>query len=210
MPFSDGAPPGIATTRSRKAAAPDFRRWRGMPNFRACKHMACPLGGFGMILRHHGNSGETFMVIGFSILVPLERPAGAICDEFLDPSTWNSFRGNLVVPGITRATRQEPLDGAGIGMVFDVWNTDGTTHREEVIDYEHGRCIAMRMTAFPAPLRFLVREIGEEWQFSAAAVTRSFRLTPSGPLAILPLLLIRPFLRSAVLAHTRRLAGRKR
>ena len=80
--------------------------------------------------------------------------AEAIVERIFDVSRWTDFTGYGPIPGI-RSVAVEPGPDGRTATRFFVTNTDGSQHRETVIDYQPGRRLVLRMDGFSAPLRHL-------------------------------------------------------
>jgi hypothetical protein len=107
----------------------------------------------------------------------------AFFEKILDVASWTSFRGWGPIPGI-RAARFRTRTPGAVGSVIEVENLDGSTHAEEIVDWQPARRIVMRMSGFSPPLSALASHFVETWSLEPTArgtrVTRAFDLHPNG------------------------------
>jgi hypothetical protein len=146
----------------------------------------------------------TPITLSCEAIVPLtpEEIAGRI----LDPTTWSEFHGYGAIPGITAAVLEVHTPNI-VGSRFRVTNTDGSTHLEEIVEWQPGRLIRLHMKEFLPPLSRLATEFEETWEFDrthkGTHVTRSFRLHAKSFLTRPLLRVIAFFLRRAIAKHLR-------
>ena len=88
----------------------------------------------------------TFTCAGASALAPQD-----IAGQILDLSRWPEFAGYGPLPGIRVAEFEARTDEV-VGTRIRVTNTDGSTHVEEVVEWDPGRRVRLRMGEFSAPL----------------------------------------------------------
>jgi hypothetical protein len=134
-----------------------------------------------------------------------------IARRILDLANWADFTGYGFLPGI-RVAEFELRTPDVVGSRIRVTNTDGSTHVEEIVDWQPDRRLQLRMQDFSAPLSRLATRFDETWEFqnreATTEVTRSFELQPRSTLARPFLWLIALFLKRAVARHLRDLARR--
>jgi hypothetical protein len=146
--------------------------------------------------------------ITFSCEETLGMPPERIAEQILDLTRWPDFRGYGVLPGI-KAAEFEARTPEVVGTRIRVTNTDGSSHVEEVVEWQPDRRLRLRMGEFSPPLSRLATEFVETWEFGLAdggtRVVRSFDLhARSGPTR--PLLgLISILLRRAIARHLRQM-----
>jgi hypothetical protein len=106
-----------------------------------------------------------------------------ICAEFLDTHRWSEFKGYAFLPGIEQAQFETKTPDL-IGSRIKVKNTDGSSHVEEIIEWDVFRRIAVRFQEFDSPLRNLATHFIEVWTFRETAggteVTRLMTMYPKG------------------------------
>lgn len=135
-----------------------------------------------------------------------------IMDEFLRVERWSTFRGYGPVPGIREARFLHRAEGGGeVGTRIAVTNRDGSTHREEIVEWAPRASgpsrIAVRIDGFSPPLARLALRFIEEWDLVPDAAsggtrtTRAFTLEPTNALARIPLLAIGWLLARALARH---------
>lgn len=148
------------------------------------------------------------MPIQFSCEETLPIPAEKIAEQMLDLAKWPEFEGCWPIPGIKQA-EFEVRTPEIIGTRIRVTNLDGSSHAEEIVQWEPGRILQLRMQDFSAPLASLAEGFEETWTFEPAdagtRVVRSFQLHPKSIWAKIPLKLIARFLRKAIARHLRQM-----
>ena len=94
-----------------------------------------------------------------------------------------------------------------VGSRIRVTNQDGSSHIEEIVEWQPDHRLRLQMKDFSAPLSRLATEFEETWEFQRTAngthVTRSFRLHAKSALARLLLWGISFFLKRAIVRHLR-------
>jgi hypothetical protein len=113
----------------------------------------------------------------------IRKSSQEICEEFLDTSRWSEFKGYSILPGIEQA-HFETKTPAIVGSRIKVRNTDGSSHVEEIIEWDVHNRIAVKFQAFDSPLRNLAAHFIEVWAFQKVAagtdVSRSMTMYPKG------------------------------
>lgn len=131
-------------------------------------------------------------------------PARKISDAILDLDRWSEFRGYGIVPGIKGAKYEIQTENI-IGSRIRVYNTDGSSHLEEILLWISDQEIRMIIQELTPPLSQFATHLVEEWCYSAQGeityVKRRFQLFPRRPLTRPILWLISMFLRQAVTHH---------
>jgi hypothetical protein len=131
-----------------------------------------------------------------------------IAEQILDISQWSSFRGYAVLPGI-RAAEFEVRTPEIMGSRVRVTNTDGSSHVEEIVEWEPDRRIRLQMRGFSPPLSRLATGFNETWEFSRTGqdtrVVRSFELHAASRVTRPLLWLISMLLKKAVARHLRQM-----
>ena len=146
--------------------------------------------------------------ITFSCEETLAMPPEEIAGRILDLAQWPDFRGYGVLPGI-RAAEFEARTPEVVGTRIRVTNTDGSSHVEEVVEWEPGRRIRLRMGGFSPPLSRLATGFDETFEFERSGeqtrVVRRFELHPKGTAARPLLWLISILLKKAIARHLRQM-----
>jgi hypothetical protein len=131
-----------------------------------------------------------------------------IAGRILDLANWTDFRGYAVLPGI-RAAEYEVRTPGVVGSRIRVTSTDGSSHVEEVVEWQPDHSVRLQMTGFSPPLSRLATAFDESWAFepvgTATRVTRSFELHPRSAVTRPALWLISLLLRRAVARHLRQM-----
>jgi Polyketide cyclase / dehydrase and lipid transport len=133
-----------------------------------------------------------------------------IAGRILDVARWPDFAGCWPIPGITAAEFEARTPGV-VGSRIRVINTDGSSHIEEIVEWQPDRRLQLRMEQFSPPLSRLATEFLESWAFrrlgGATRVTRSFELHPKSPVARPVLWLISLLLKRAIARHLREMSA---
>lgn len=139
--------------------------------------------------------------VTFSCTDTLPQSPEAIADQILDVDRWKDFRGYGPLPGIRSATfmlRTPQVVGSRIRVV----NTDGSTHTEEIVEWNPATRLRLDMADFSPPLSRLATHFEEVWTFErrteGTRVVRSFTLHPRSATARPVLWLISLLLRRAI------------
>jgi hypothetical protein len=146
--------------------------------------------------------------IRFSCTDTLGLLPADIAGRILDLASWTEFRGYAVLPGI-RAAEYEVRTPGVVGSRIRVTNTDGSSHVEEILEWQPEHRLRLRLKGFSPPLSRLATGFEESWVFrragNATRVTRSFELHPKSPLTRPFLWLIALLLKRAVARHLRQM-----
>jgi hypothetical protein len=133
-----------------------------------------------------------------------------IANQILDVSKWPDFHGYGPLPGIRSAEFEIRTPGI-VGSRIRVTNTDGSSHVEEIVEWEVGRRLRLRMGEFSRPLSRLAREFEETWEFecgeAGTRVIRSFALHAKSWPARLVLRVISLLLKKAIARNLREMSG---
>ena len=127
-----------------------------------------------------------------------------IADSILDLAEWSSFRGWGPLPGIRSAEFLERMPGV-VGTRIGVTNTDGSRHVEEIVEWDVGRRLGLRLCEFPRPLSLLAERFDETWEFlesdEGSRVERTIEIVPRNVLGRLVLPIIGWMLKKAIRRH---------
>jgi len=95
--------------------------------------------------------------------VTLPLPPGSAFELITSEEAFLLFRGYGPIPGLRSV---EVLEGdlRTVGSTARVTNTDGSTHRERVLEVEPGRRYAIRIHDISSPFGRMVDHIDEIWQ----------------------------------------------
>ena len=146
--------------------------------------------------------------ITFRCTATLSLPPGEIAERILDLANWTDFRGYGPLPGIKAAEFEVRTPGI-VGSRIRVTNTDGSSHVEEIVEWQPDQRLRLHMQDFSAPLSRLATGFEETWEFEriddATRVTRSFQLHPRSAVARPFLWLISFLLKRAIARHLRQM-----
>jgi hypothetical protein len=146
--------------------------------------------------------------ITFACQETLPLAPQAIAQQILDVSKWPDFHGYGPIPGIKSAEFEVRTPNI-VGSRIRVTNLDGSTHVEEIVEWQPEQRLQFRMGAFSGPLSRLATDFVETWEFqrerNETRVTRSFELNAKSPVTGPILCLISCFLNAAIARHLREL-----
>lgn len=142
--------------------------------------------------------------ITFTLHETLPLSPEAIAEQILDVAKWPDFHGYGPIPGIKSAEFETRTPNV-VGSRIRVTNLDGSTHVEEIVEWQPDRRLQLRMGEFSAPLSRLATGFVESWDFKRVGnetkVTRSFELNAKSMLAKPVLWVISFFLKRAIARH---------
>ncbi len=144
--------------------------------------------------------------VTFTCEETLPLAPGDIASRILDVARWPDFAGSWPIPGIAAAEFEVRTPGV-VGSRVRVTNTDGSSHVEEIVQWQPGESLRLQMKEFSPPLSRLATEFVESWAFrrlgGATRVTRSFELHPKSGWTRPVLWLIAWLLKRAIARHLR-------
>jgi len=150
--------------------------------------------------------------ITFFCIETLPLTPEQIAGQMLDLPNWMDFTGYGVLPGIKAAVFEVRTPNV-VGTRIKVMNTDGSSHVEEIVEWEPDRRLRLDMKDFSPPLSRLATGFVETWDFErlgdGTRVVRSFTLHPKSFFARSILWLISFLLKRAVARHLRQMRGQK-
>jgi hypothetical protein len=151
---------------------------------------------------------KTMKPITFSCQETLILTPKEIAHRILDVAKWPEFKGYGFIPGVKAAEFEVQTPGI-VGSRIRVTNTDGSSHVEEIVEWQPDQRLTLMMKDFSRPLSFLATSFEETWEFDqhthATEVTRSFKLHARSSLTRLVLVAISWFLKKAVARHMRQM-----
>lgn len=144
--------------------------------------------------------------IRFQCRASLPLAPQQVAEQILDLQRWPAFRGWGPIPGI----RQAEFDSRTpeiVGTRIRVTNGDGSTHIEEITEWDPERRLQLRMENFTPPLSRLATRFVETWLFErhadATHVVRQFELYPGSILSRPAVWFLSFFLKQAIQRHLR-------
>lgn len=142
--------------------------------------------------------------IQFTCQTVISQPAEEIAAQILDLDRWPEFPGYGPLPGIRQA-EFEVRTPEIVGTRIRVTNRDGSTHVEEIVEWDPQRVVRLRMGDFSPPVSRLATHFDETWHFvqrgRETGVTRAFALHPKSWAASIALWFIARLLKKAVERH---------
>lgn len=127
-----------------------------------------------------------------------------IAEQILDVTKWPDFRGYGPIPGIKSAEFETRTPDV-VGSRIRVTNLDGSTHVEEIAEWQPDRRLQLQMGNFSKPLSRLATAFVETWEFervgNETTVARSFELIAKSMLTKPVLWLISFLLKRAIARH---------
>lgn len=130
----------------------------------------------------------------------------AVARKIMELENWKTFGGWGPLPGIREAVFEARTEGV-VGTRFRVTSTDGSSHLEEIVEWDPARLVRVRMYDFPRSLARFSREFVETFRFTVrgdgTVVEREFELIPTGALARPVLVLIGWMLGRAIDKHNK-------
>ena len=129
-----------------------------------------------------------------------------VARQILDLTKWPDFHGYGPLPGIKAAEFEIRTPGI-VGSRIRVTNQDGSSHVEEIVEWQPTQRIRLHMKEFARPLSRLATWFVETWDFERVGnetkVTRSFEMNAKSLLAWPVLWMISFMLKKAIARHLR-------
>ena len=102
--------------------------------------------------------------IRFTCEATLPQKPEEIASQIPDLNRWPEFNGYGPLPGI-RVAEFETKTAEVVGTRIRVTNRDGSTHIEEIVEFEPTRRLRLHMHEFSPPMSRLAAAIDETWEF---------------------------------------------
>lgn len=148
--------------------------------------------------------GNTVSPVTFICNAKLSLPPETIAAQILDVTLWPTFSGYGPLPGV-KVAEIVTSPPHGVGTRFQVVNTDGSRHMEEIIEWQPDRRLALKMSGFTPPLSFMATHFVETWEFqrhdNLTTVQRTFAMYPRSFFTRPFLITIAIWLRRAIVYH---------
>jgi hypothetical protein len=149
--------------------------------------------------------------ITFSCAETLRYSGDEIAEQILNLANWPDFKGFAVLPGIATAEFEVKTPEI-VGSRIKVTNTDGSSHIEEIMEWQTNRRLRLHMKEFSRPLARLATGFLETWDFQRGIggtnVIRSFELHARSVLTRPLLWVISLFLKKAIARHLAQMRDR--
>ena len=130
----------------------------------------------------------------------------SISEGIMETTKWTDFTGWGFLPGIKSCSKTKETEN-GVGTIFSVQNLDGSTHKEEILEWDTKNKIVILMYDFSKPLASFADHFIETWEMQSIEgithIKRSFYLYPKNILGKILLQIIAPFFKQAVKKHFR-------
>lgn len=147
--------------------------------------------------------------ISFTCRARLPLTPEEIAAEILSVDKWPGFTGYGPLPGIRSAVFESRTPDV-MGTWIRVVNTDGSSHVEEIVEWDPERRLRLDLKEFSPPLSRLADHFEEVWEFTPAAegtdLVRTFAMYAKSWLSRPVLWLISLLLRRAIARHLRQLS----
>ncbi len=144
--------------------------------------------------------------IEIKIVGHIQKTSSEICAELLDTERWSEFKGYSILPGIKSAHFEVKTPDV-IGSRIKVENTDGSSHVEEIIEWDIANRIALRFQEFNSPLHSVATHFIETWEFrnssNGTEAARIMTMYPKGLFGWLMLIPISKLMKKAFEANLR-------
>lgn len=144
-------------------------------------------------------------MITFTVEVKYFQEPRYIFDSFMQIEKWNDFKGYGLIPGIKTANfilKSESIKGS----IIQVENTDGSSHKEEILAFEKDKYLKIKLYDFSKPLSYFSTHFFEEWALKKMEdgykVERSMTLFSKGTISRFILKVISLSLKNAIQKHT--------
>ena len=129
-----------------------------------------------------------------------------VARQILDLTKWPDFHGYGPLPGIKTAEFEVRTPDI-MGSRIRVTNQDGSSHVEEIVEWQPTQRIRLQMKEFSLPLSRLATWFVETWDFERVGnktkVIRSFEMNAKSILAWPVLWMISFMLKKAIARHLR-------
>lgn len=146
--------------------------------------------------------------ITFTCQATLPLRPEEIAERMLELHRWPQFSGYGPLPGI-REAHFETQTAEIVGTKIGVTNRDGSTHVEEILEWDPANHLRLRMSEFSPPVSRLATTIDESWHFTPQGnqthIVRHFELHPQNRLTKPLLWLISRLLKRAIAKHLKQM-----
>ena len=135
-------------------------------------------------------------IVGYS-----NQTSQEACSALLDMERWPEFEGYSILPGIESAKIEKQMPGM-VGTRIRVKNLDGSSHVEEIVEWDDTSQVALRFQEFDSPLKTLASHFVERWQFRNSErgleITRTINMYPMNIFAWVMLMPISVLMKKAL------------
>ncbi len=102
--------------------------------------------------------------ITFFCEATLPQTPEKIASQILDMNRWPKFAGYRPLPGIKHAEFETKAADI-VGTTIRVMNRDGSTHIEEIVEWQPTQLLRLHMHKFSPPVSRMATGFGETWKF---------------------------------------------
>ena len=142
--------------------------------------------------------------ITFSCAEIIGISSDEIAQQILNLANWPDFKGFGVLPGIKAAEFEVKMPEI-VGSRIKVIDTEGSSHVEEIVEWQTDRRLRIHMKEFSPPLARLATDFEETWDFEridgGTKVIRSFKLYAKSALTRPLLWVVSILLKKAIARH---------
>jgi hypothetical protein len=142
--------------------------------------------------------------IRFAYEETIQLAPAEIIQRILDLTNWSDFEGYGFLPGIKIAELESKTPEI-VGSRIKVTNTDGSSHVEEIAEWEPDRRLTLHFKELTPPVSRLATSFEETWEFEpdsgGTKVIRSFRLHAKSVLTWPLLWVVSILLKKAIARH---------
>ena len=142
--------------------------------------------------------------ITFSCAEIIGISSDEIAQQILNLANWSDFKGFGVLPGIKMAEFEVKMPEI-VGSKIKVIDTDGSSHVEEIVEWQTDCRLRIHMMNFSPPLSRLATDFEETWDFeridTGTKVIRSFKLYAKSVLTRPLLWVVSILLKKAIVRH---------
>jgi hypothetical protein len=144
-------------------------------------------------------------MVTFTVEVRYHQEPRYIFDSFIQIEKWHDFKGFGMIPSIKNANFILKTDSIK-GTIIQVENSDGSSHKEEIQEFEKDKYLKIKMYDFSRPLSYFAHFFIEEWALKKMEdgykIERSMTLHSKGIFSYFILKLISNNLKNAIQIHT--------
>ncbi len=123
-----------------------------------------------------------------------------ICSTLLNLERWPEFEGYSILPGIERAEFETQIPNV-VGTRIKVHNKDGSSHVEEIIEWDTSCWVVLKFQDFSPPIKNFATHFIEVWDLkknnSEVEFRRSMDMHPKGLIGWLVLMPISRLMKKA-------------
>lgn len=139
----------------------------------------------------------------------IQKSSEEICSILIDTDRWTEFTGYSIIPGI-KSAHFEIKTPAITGSRIKVENSDGSSHIEEIIEWEIDSKATFKFHEFNSPLKKFATHFIETWDFNKSSngtdIKRMITIYPKSILGRIILFPISCMLKKAIEKNLKQLS----